>query len=126
MCHWRKTGGNGGRSLGRPSYTRERASNQGSLTRRPVRLGRHGDEYIFNVARGLHDSVMGFALLGTGPDPEIMFEEHGTGTICRYIEAHDDAGDVLLVIGLAWTEKRPGQERCAALPIKEAPKPHLP
>lgn len=26
------------------------------------------------------------------------------------------------MIGLAWTEKRPGQERCAALPIKGAPK----
>ncbi len=47
--------------------------------RSSVRLGRHGDEYVFDAAAGLHDAVMRLAVLGVGPDPEVIFEEHGVG-----------------------------------------------
>jgi hypothetical protein len=56
--------------------------------RHPVRLGMHGGESIFGKVAGLHDAVAGIAVVGGSgsDDPEIMFEEHGTGGVCQYFE----------------------------------------
>jgi hypothetical protein len=51
--------------------------------RQPVRLGMHGPDYIFEKAVGLHENVMGLAVLPGNPrDPEVMLEEHGMGQMC--------------------------------------------
>jgi hypothetical protein len=54
--------------------------------RQSVRLGKHGDEYIFKRVQGLHDDVTGIAVVvgGDPDDPEILFKEHGTGERCEY------------------------------------------
>jgi hypothetical protein len=60
--------------------------------RRGVRLGQHGNgDYLYEVSKGLHDPVTGVATIGQLPDPEIIFEEHGTGETCEYFELHRDA-----------------------------------
>jgi hypothetical protein len=59
--------------------------------RKSVRLGKHGDAYLFEASLGLHEEVMGLAVLGSPPDPEVMFVEHGTGEVCRYLELHPGA-----------------------------------
>ena len=53
--------------------------------RHAVTLGRHGDDYVFDLVQGLHDPDTGLAVVGTPPDPEVLFEEHGTGEVCRYL-----------------------------------------
>lgn len=61
--------------------------------RHAVRLGLHGGQPIFGAAAGLHEPVMGLAVVGPpgDPDPDVMFEEHGIGAVCAYVEAHRDA-----------------------------------
>jgi hypothetical protein len=60
--------------------------------RASVRLGQHGNgDYLYDVCLGLHDAVTGVATVGTLPDPEIIFEEHGTGQTCEYFELLRDA-----------------------------------
>lgn len=58
--------------------------------RQPVRLGTHGGVSIFDSAAGLHDAVTGIAVIGAAADPEVIFEEHGVGETCVYLEAHRD------------------------------------
>ncbi len=61
--------------------------------REPVRLGFQGVRPIFEQAEGLHDLTAGLSVVaGGGPDdPLVMFEEHGTGEICRYFEVQPHA-----------------------------------
>jgi hypothetical protein len=60
--------------------------------RQTVRLGQHGNgDYLYEVSKGLHDPVTGVATVGQLPDPEIIFEEHGTGQTCKYFELRRDA-----------------------------------
>jgi hypothetical protein len=60
--------------------------------RHGVRLGSHADGFVFEAARGLHDPEMGLAVVGGSlPDPEVMWEEHGTDQTCRYLELHREA-----------------------------------
>jgi hypothetical protein len=59
--------------------------------RQPVRLGKHGSDYMFEKAAGLHQDVMGLAVVTVDAhDPEVMFEEHGMGRVCAYFELQDD------------------------------------
>lgn len=51
----------------------------------PVRLGAHGDEWIFERLRGLREPGTGLAVLGEPPDPPVMFEEHRDNVVCRYL-----------------------------------------
>lgn len=57
------------------------------MARNPVRLGAHGDEWIFERLRGLHEPDMGLAIIGVaaGHDPDVIFEEHGTDRTCEYL-----------------------------------------
>lgn len=57
-----------------------------SALRHPVRLGMHGGESVFGKVQGLHDAITGLAVVGGAgtDDPEVMFEEHGTGDVCQY------------------------------------------
>lgn len=74
--------------------------------RLPVRLGKHGSEYIFERAVGLHEDATGVAVVGVDArDPEILFEEHGLGTRCEYFELLGD--DVELNEELGPDESRP-------------------
>jgi hypothetical protein len=60
--------------------------------RQPVRLGQHGNgDYLYDVFKGLHDPVTGVATVSMPPDPEIIFEEHGTGQTCEYFKLLRDA-----------------------------------
>jgi hypothetical protein len=54
----------------------------------PVRLGTHAGKPIFGQAQGLREELTGLAVVGdTGSeDPEVIFEEHATGGVCRYFE----------------------------------------
>jgi hypothetical protein len=57
-----------------------------------VRLGAHADGFVFEVAKGLHDPVMGLAVVGGSMrDPDVMWEEHGLGEPCRYLKVHRNA-----------------------------------
>jgi hypothetical protein len=64
-----------------------------SNVRQPVRLGIHDGKPVFEQAAGLHDAVMGLSVVGgfTSGDPEVIFEEHGTGQRCDYFALHPDA-----------------------------------
>jgi len=47
---------------------------------------------VFEVANGLHDPEVGLAVVGGSmPDPEVMWEEHGLGQTCAYLELHREA-----------------------------------
>ena len=62
------------------------------MTRQAVRLGQHGNgDYLYDVLKGLHDPVTWVATIGMPPDPEIIFEEHGTDAVCEYFELWRDA-----------------------------------
>src|SRR3954463_14985866 len=61
-------------------------------SRLPVRLGKHGSDYVFEKAIGLHEDATGIAVIPGGDtrDPEVMFEEHGLGIPCPYFELMGD------------------------------------
>jgi len=48
----------------------------------------HGGKSIFKQAAGLHEPITGMAVVAPagGDDPEVIFEEHGTDTVCQYFE----------------------------------------
>jgi hypothetical protein len=74
-------------------------------TRLGVRLGAHADGSVFEVIEGLHALVLGLAVVGgSSPDPEVMWEEHGLGKTCRYLELHREA---ILNPDLGPSEDRP-------------------
>jgi hypothetical protein len=74
-------------------------------SRRGVRLGSHADGCVFEAIQGLHDPVMGLAVVGgSSPDPEVMWEEHGLGQTCQYLELHRKA---ILNPDLGPSEDRP-------------------
>jgi hypothetical protein len=60
----------------------------GARIHQPVRLGMRGGKSIFKQAAGLHEPVTGMAVVAPagGDDPEVIFEEHGTDTVCQYFE----------------------------------------
>jgi hypothetical protein len=64
-----------------------------SNVRQPVTLGIHDGKPVFEEAAGLHDAVMGLSVVGgfTSGDPQVIFEEHGTGQRCDYFAPHPDA-----------------------------------
>lgn len=65
-----------------------------SPSRSPVRLGTHGEDYIFERAAGLRTGAVGIAVVGTGRDPELLFEEHALGAQCQYFEVLSDATEL--------------------------------
>lgn len=70
-----------------------------------VRLGAHADGFVFEAIEGLHDPVMGLAVVGgSAPDPEVMWKEHGLGQTCHYLELHREA---ILNPDLGPSEDRP-------------------
>ena len=82
----------------------ERRNNENR--RRPVRLGKHGDEYIFKRVVSLRGDATGIAVaVVDANDPEILFEEHGLGQRCCYFELLGD--DVQLNEDFGPTKERP-------------------
>ncbi len=56
--------------------------------RSAVRLGTHDGKSIYHTVEGLHEPQAGVIVVGdlSAEDPEVIFEEHGTDTVCRYFE----------------------------------------